>query len=72
MVIADLLYVLGSRSLDDADLLAVDRDEHRQDEHEALKMVGKPGLSSISLLLIRVPVGIAPFPIVRCAPPRPL
>jgi hypothetical protein len=36
MVIADLLYVIGSRSLDDADLLAVDRDEHRQDEHEAL------------------------------------
>jgi hypothetical protein len=37
------------------------------------KMVGKPGLSSISLLLIRVAVGIPrPFPIVRCAPPRPL
>jgi hypothetical protein len=36
MVIADLLYVLGSRSLDDSDLLAVDRDEHPQDEREAL------------------------------------
>src|ERR1700691_4684659 len=46
MVIADLLYVLGSRSLDDADLFAVDRDEHRQDEHEAFYDVLEIGIES--------------------------
>jgi hypothetical protein len=59
MVITDLLYVLGSRSLDDSDLLAVDRDEHWTSTR-LFKMVGKQGLSSISLLLFPVAVGIAP------------
>jgi hypothetical protein len=54
MVITDLLYVL-----DDSDLLAVDRDEHWTSTR-LFKMVGKQGLSSISLLLFPVAVGIAP------------
>ena len=41
-----VLYVFGSRSLDDADLLAVDRDEHRQDKHQALHDVLEIGIKS--------------------------
>src|ERR1700722_10646197 len=46
MVIAGLLYVLGSCSLDDADLLAVDRDENRQDQHQALHDVLEIGVEA--------------------------
>src|ERR1700734_3743046 len=53
MVIADLLYVLGSRSLDDADLLAIDRDEHRQDKHQALHDVLEIGIESDDVHAVR-------------------
>jgi hypothetical protein len=46
MVIADLLSVSGSISFDDADLLAVNRDEHREHKHEALHDVLEIGIES--------------------------
>src|ERR1700678_134289 len=46
MVIAGLLCVLGSYSLDDADLFAINRDEHRQDKNEALHDVLEIGVES--------------------------
>src|ERR1700691_3166177 len=46
MVIAGLLCVLGSYSLDDADLFAINRDEHRQDKNEALHDVLEIGIES--------------------------
>src|ERR1700674_4569939 len=53
MVIADLLYVPGSYSLDDADFFAIDRDEHRQDKHQALHDVLEIGIESDDVHAVR-------------------